>query len=105
GSTTTSSTSASSTTSSASKAGRGGAVGGGTTTASSEFSLDVGLDVDDVIDPRTGKHIFARTAREVKITESPQKTSTPSPAPSLDKSDQRSVKALAAHAINTGIHT
>ncbi|CAM9455128.1 unnamed protein product, partial [Ectocarpus fasciculatus] len=84
-----------------SKAGRGGAVGGSTTTSSSEFSLNVGLDADDVIDPRTGKHIFARTEREVKTTASPEKASTPSVHPSVDKSDQRSVKALATHAINT----
>eukprot|EP00752_Nemacystus_decipiens_P014278 g12698.t2 len=77
-----------------------------TTASSSGFSLDVSLDPNDVIDSRTGRHIFAKTDREVKITVLPEQVETPPPTLSVDPSGKPpSIATQAIHAINLGMHT
>lgn len=59
----------------------------------------------EVIDPRTGRHIFAKTDREVKITVLPEQE-TPPPTLSVDPSGKPpSAAKQASHAINVGMHT
>lgn len=55
-----------------------------------------------VIDPRTGKHIFAETDREIKITVLPK--SVPTPPPTLSPGRSSSVTARATHAVNLGMY-
>lgn len=60
----------------------------------------------EVIDPRTGRHIFAKTDREVKITVLPEQVETPPPTLSVDPSGKPpSAAKQASHAINVGMHT
>lgn len=61
----------------------------------------------EVIDPRTGRHIFAKTDREVKIRVLPEQVEPP-PSPTLfvnPSGKTASIAAQATHAINLGMYT
>eukprot|EP00903_Cladosiphon_okamuranus_P006356 g6226.t1 len=80
--------------------------GGGATASSSGFSLDASLNPNDVVDPKTGRNIFAKTDREVKITVLPEQVETPPPVLSVDPSgNPPSIVEQATHAMNLGMHT